>query len=213
MRPRTPPWLARPAANLRLAGRGARGWAAGGAPARRTWRLPAARDSTRPACHSWARSAPPGTTAWSPLESQPARDTLAGDGCCDRELRRQWRPAGCAAAAGGRRRFRLVDGTSRRVAPMVRGQRDDRGTILDHQHPWPWRKKVTQGMLPVGKSISGGGANERKPGDGDRVPSGDKKRGIVGTLGGVKGGRDATCNQSRDRPCKSWSRRRAVAQG
>jgi hypothetical protein len=28
-------------------------------------------------------------------------DTLAGDGCCDRELRRQWRAAGHAAPAGG----------------------------------------------------------------------------------------------------------------
>src|SRR5918996_2181145 len=69
---------------------------------------------------------------------------------------------------------------------------------------------VTQGTLPAGKSISGGGADEGKPGDGDRVPSGDKKRGIVRALGGVEGGRNAACNQSRDRPCKSWSRRRAV---
>ena len=69
---------------------------------------------------------------------------------------------------------------------------------------------VTQGTLPAGKSSSGGGADEGKPGDGDRVPSGDKKRGIVRTVGGVKGGRNATCNQPRDHPCKSWSRRRAV---
>ena len=69
---------------------------------------------------------------------------------------------------------------------------------------------VTQGTLPVDESISGGGPNEGKPGDGDRVPSGDKKRGIVGALGGVEGGRNAACKQSRDGPCKSWSRRRAV---
>jgi hypothetical protein len=72
-------------------------------------------------------------------------------------------------------------------------------------------RRHVQGTLPVDESISSGGSNEGKPGDGDRVPSGDKKRGIVRTLGGVKGGRNATCSQSRDRTCKSWSRRRAVA--
>jgi hypothetical protein len=60
---------------------------------------------------------------------------------------------------------------------------------------------VTQETLPAGKSIGGGGSDEGKPGDGDRVPGRDKKRGIVRTLGGVKGGRNATCRQSRDRPC------------
>jgi hypothetical protein len=72
-------------------------------------------------------------------------------------------------------------------------------------------RRLVQGTLPVDESISGGGSNEGKPGDGNRVPSGDKKRGIIRTLGGVEGGRNATCSQSRDRTCKSWSRRRAVA--
>lgn len=47
--------------------------------------------------------------------------------------------------------------------------------------------------LPTDKSISAGGSSDCKPGDRDRVPGGDEKRGIVRALGGVKGGRDATC--------------------
>jgi hypothetical protein len=83
------------------------------------------------------------------------------------------------------------------------GQFGDRAALALRRH--------VQRTLPVDESISGSGSNEGEPGDGDRVPSGDKKRGIVRALGGVKGGRNATCGQSRDRTCKSWSRRRAVA--
>jgi hypothetical protein len=150
------------------------------------------------------------------IERQSPRDVVARDGCHVGNLRGgnvgppavARRPL-VVVALGQSRYFTSSGPTGARRG--ADGQRDDREAILDNQQLWPWRKKVTQGTLPVGKSISGGGSNEGKPGDGDRVPSGDKKRGIVRTLGGVKGGRNATCSQSRDRPCKSRSRRRAVA--
>lgn len=41
--------------------------------------------------------------------------------------------------------------------------------------------------LPANKSMSANGPNEGKTGDGDRVPGGDEKRGIVRAMRGIKG--------------------------
>ena len=115
----------------------------------------------------------------------------------------------CAACSGRNAPNCQSEQASRRAGLGSKGELSQIRTFSAASHGEPMLP-VTQGTLPAGKSSSGGGADEGKPGDGDRVPSGDKKRGIVRTVGGVKGGRNATCNQPRDHPCKSWSRRRAV---
>ena len=45
--------------------------------------------------------------------------------------------------------------------------------------------------------MSTGGSDEGKPGDSDRVPAGNEERGIIRAMHGVKGARNAACQQSR----------------
>jgi hypothetical protein len=60
--------------------------------------------------------------------------------------------------------------------------------------------------------MSTGGSNEDKTGDGDRVPGGKEKGGIVCAMGSVKGSRNAASKQPRDCARKGRFLWRAVAQ-